>query len=114
MAAIYLGVGEDSIIIESLLLTIKKRDAEIERIKERAFNNDVAASILRDFLVDKHAELTDELVDFTLTKVEKNGYDVNTIAGGGISALEYHRDTLDNKNLDAAIKKLNAELKASR
>jgi len=102
------GVAENRILVESLFDTIKKRDAEIKRIQDRAFDNSVAASILRAFLVDKHPELTTELAEFTLEKVNENGYGVPTIASGGICALEYHGDTLDNKELDNALKKLGA------
>lgn len=108
------GVAENRILVESLFDTIKKRDAEIKRIQDRAFDNSVAASILRDFLVDKHPELTDELVDFTLQKVSENGYGVPTIAGGGVSALEYHGDTIDNEKLDAAIAYLEKEVRANK
>ena len=114
MAIQITGVAENEILVESLFDTIKKRDAEIKRIQDRAFDNNVAASILRDFLVDKHPELTDELVDFTLQRVNENGYGVPTIASGGISALEYHNDVIDSLKLDEAIKILESEVRANR
>ena len=106
MAIQVTGVAENKILVESLFDVIKKRDAEIKRIQERAFDNNVAASILRDFLVTKHPELTSELAGFTLTKVVENGYGVPTIASGGVCALEYHRDSFGDKDLDDVLQKL--------
>jgi len=94
---------ESDIIIESLLLNLQAKNNELKKVQERAFDDDVSASIMSRFLVEKHPELTSEFATFTLEAVRKNGYGAECIASGGLAALEYHRDSISNKDLDDAI-----------
>lgn len=109
MNELNVSLTESVIINESLLGTVERLQAEVQKLKSESANESVAGSLLRRFLVERKPESTSELVDFIITAVKDGGYD-NPISGGGVSALEYHRDVIINSDLDRGLLKL-AQLK---
>ena len=105
MARFEVSPTEADIIIQSLLKTIKDKDAEIEVIKSRYAPDVTAASLLRRFLVEKRPDITDELCDFIMnSKVHERHY--SNLYDGALSALEYHRDSIDTPRLNDIINEL--------
>ncbi len=98
--------GEDKeILIESLLETIKLKNKQVADARNDARNDIVAASLLRRFLVDIRPDLTDELCKFVMDGSQHERY-YEDFYNGALCALEYHRDSIDNSNLEASINEL--------
>jgi len=103
MAINSLCAGELVILTDSLLQTVKAKDARIKKITIRQNNESNAASLLRRFLVEEHPELTSEFAAFVLRFCTENPYQQDRVASGGLCAIEYHRDTINNKELDDVV-----------
>lgn len=106
MSNIDISFKEALIINKSLLATVERLEKEAENRENENFNKRVAASLLKEFLVDNHPELTSELAEFTKRYVENNGYDKDNIAGVGLEALSYHNDAFDNEVLQRTVSEL--------
>jgi hypothetical protein len=106
MANVDISFSEALIINKSLLATVGRLEEEAQKKEDENFDDRVAGSLLKQFLVEKHPELTAELAEFAMWYVKENGYDKDNIASGGLAALEYHNDMLDGKELQSAIKEL--------
>lgn len=103
---LHINHGEDKeILIESLLETIKIKNKQVADARSDARNDIVAASLLRRFLVDKRPDLTDELCNFIMDGSQHERYYAD-FYNGALCALEYHRDSIDNSNLDSSIDEL--------
>lgn len=100
------------VMIESLLATIDKNQADYEFREARDAADVTAASILRRFFVECHPELTKELSEFVLERAKQGEYP-NTVAGC-IKVLDYHDDTVDDKTLDAVLTELKAMAKTKK
>lgn len=106
MANVDISFKEALIINKSLLATVERLEKEAEKTENENFNKKVAASILREFLLDNHPELTSKLAEFTMAYVKNNGYDKDNIAGGGLEALSYHNDMIEDEVLRRTVTEL--------
>lgn len=106
MANVDISFSEALIINKSLLATVERLEKEAKEKEDENFDDGVAVSLLKQFLVEKHPELTAELAEFAMQFVKENGYGKDNIAGGGLAALDYHNETLGGKELTSVITEL--------
>ena len=111
MANVDINFKESLILNKALLATVERLEKEAEQAEIENFDKKVSSSLLKQFLLDNHPELTSELAEFTMAYVQENGYEKDNIAGAGLEALSYHDDAyadegLKDESLKGIVKKL--------
>lgn len=106
-AKIELSDGQSKAVVSSLLAAGEK-DKKIAGLEFKAEYLGWASAMLADFLVSNHPELTSELAAFVIKNVEDGGYDFGVGAEAGLNAIEYHVESIENDDIDAAHEKLRA------
>lgn len=113
-AQIALSDDHTKTVIDSLLSAADEKDRKIADLEFKSEYLGWASAMLSDFLVSNHPELTSELAVFIQKNVEEDGYNFGVAAEAGLTAIEYHVETLDNDDMDAVHRKLSDLQKEQR